>query len=118
MGNFIDAISDAEMRLKNQQSRPKVLNEAVKVAVELEAFDKAERQRQANKYIRGASHMPEHVDKSKSEVSNEDILKRIEQLLQHQPKFSFVNNNPQQDNKRKIRCYMQRVWTHSKKLSA
>lgn len=105
MGNFIDAISDAEMRLKIQQSRPKVLNEAVKVAVELEAFDKAERQRQANKYIRGASHMPEHVDKSKSEVSNEDILKRIEQLLQHQPKSSFVNNKPQQDNKRKIRCY-------------
>ena len=40
MGFFVDAISDAEMRLKIQQTRPKDLNEAVKVAVELEAFDK------------------------------------------------------------------------------
>ena len=38
MGFFIDSISDAEMRLKIQQTRPKDLNEAVKVAVELEAF--------------------------------------------------------------------------------
>ena len=52
MGFFIDAISEAEMRLKIQQTRPKDLNEAVKVAVELEAFDRAERQRRGQKYAR------------------------------------------------------------------
>ena len=40
-GYFIDAILDLEMRLKIQQSRPKVFIEAVKAAVELKAFDKA-----------------------------------------------------------------------------
>ena len=55
MGNFIDSISDSGMRLKIQKTLPKVFNEAVKVAVELEAFDKAERQRQGNKYVRGTS---------------------------------------------------------------
>ena len=38
----MDSISDAEMRLKLQQTRPKDLNEAVKVAIELEAFDRAD----------------------------------------------------------------------------
>ena len=55
MGNFIDTISDPEMRLKIQHSRPKVFNEAVKITMALEAFDKAERQRQGNKYVRGTS---------------------------------------------------------------
>ena len=55
MGNFVDSISDSEMGLKIQQTRPKVFNEAVKVAVELEAFDKAERLCQGNKYVRGTS---------------------------------------------------------------
>ena len=104
MGNFIDAISDAEMRLKIQQSRPKVLSEAIKVAVELEAFDKAESQCQANKYIRGASHIPEHVKKNALEVSNEEILKRIDQLIQQQHKEPRVSNTIQQDNRSKVRC--------------
>ena len=54
MGFFMDAISDAEMRLKIQQTRPKDVNEAVKVAVELEAFDRAEKQRRGQKYVRQA----------------------------------------------------------------
>ena len=52
MGNFVNAFSDTEMRLEIQQSRPKVFNEALKVAVELEIFDKTERQR-LGKYVRG-----------------------------------------------------------------
>ena len=45
MGYFIDAIPDAEMRLKIKQSRQRDLNEAIKVAIELKAFDRAGRQR-------------------------------------------------------------------------
>ena len=52
MGFFVDAISDSEMRMKIQQTRPKDLNEAVKVAVVLEAFDRTERQRRGQKYAR------------------------------------------------------------------
>ena len=43
MGYFLDSISDTDMRLKIQQTRPKDLNEAVKVAIELEAFDRVEK---------------------------------------------------------------------------
>ena len=52
MGYFLDSISDAEMRLMIQQTRPKYLNEAVKAAIELKAFDRAERERRGLKYAR------------------------------------------------------------------
>ena len=62
MEYFIDAISDAEMRLKIQQTRPKDLNEAIKVAIELEAFDRAERQRRGLKYARGSNNTDEQIE--------------------------------------------------------
>ena len=37
---FVDAIDDFDIRLRVQQSRPKTLNEAVALAVEIEAFTK------------------------------------------------------------------------------
>ncbi|KAK3720686.1 hypothetical protein QZH41_003451 [Actinostola sp. cb2023] len=42
---FIDALGDAETRWKMLQARPKTLNNALTIAVELEAFVTAERQR-------------------------------------------------------------------------
>ena len=62
MGYFIDAISDAEMRLKIKQTRPKDLNEAIKVAIELEAFDRAERRRKGLKYARGSNNTDEQKE--------------------------------------------------------
>lgn len=52
---FVDALTDFDMRLKIQQSRPKSLNEAIRLAVEIEAFCRAERQRRDISYARGAS---------------------------------------------------------------
>ena len=43
---FIDALHSSEMRLRIKQSRPKNLNEAVCLAVELDAFNSAEKRRQ------------------------------------------------------------------------
>ena len=43
---FIDALHSSEMRLRIKQSRPKNLNEAVCLAVELDAFNNAEKRRQ------------------------------------------------------------------------
>ncbi|MCG8032936.1 MAG: DDE-type integrase/transposase/recombinase, partial [Candidatus Thiodiazotropha taylori] len=86
MGFFVDSISDAEMRLKIQQTRPKDLNEAVKVAIELEAFDRSERQRRGMKYARqteetsGLKQIMEVVKEDKRE-QKEDIRKIVEQLL-------------------------------------
>ena len=105
MGNFIDSISDSEMRLKIQQTRPKVFNEAVKVAVELEAYGKAERQRQGNKYVRGTSS-----NGTPDDVSSETtvILQKLSKLLDQ----ADATNTPcssdirgQYSTQRKVRCY-------------
>lgn len=40
---FIDALVSSDMRLRIKQARPKNLNDAVRHAVELEAFNRAER---------------------------------------------------------------------------
>jgi len=42
---FVDSLGDADTRWKVKQSRPRTLNEAVDIAVELEAFQLAEQQR-------------------------------------------------------------------------
>lgn len=52
---FVAALTDFDMRLRIQQSRPKSLNEAIRLAVEIEAFCRAERQRRDISYARGAS---------------------------------------------------------------
>ncbi|CAC5426549.1 unnamed protein product [Mytilus coruscus] len=40
---FLDALVDSEMRLRIKQSRPKGLNDTIRLAVELEAYNKAEK---------------------------------------------------------------------------
>ncbi|PJE78408.1 hypothetical protein CI610_02661 [invertebrate metagenome] len=68
--NFIDALPDGDMRLRIKQSRPKSLNEAVGLAVEIESFCKVERDRRDEmKYVRSASgvdpdHNPNHGDEA------------------------------------------------------
>ncbi|CAC5413113.1 unnamed protein product [Mytilus coruscus] len=50
---FIDALVDSEMRLIIKQSRPKGLNDAVRLAVELEAYNNAENKiREGRGYLR------------------------------------------------------------------
>jgi len=57
---FIDALDDSDMRLKVQQARPTTINDAVQIAVELEAFARAELQRQGGKrHVRGVSSQDE-----------------------------------------------------------
>ena len=45
---FADALIDFDMRPRIQQPRPKSLNEAIRLAVEIEAFRRAERLRRPN----------------------------------------------------------------------
>nr|XP_034319115.1 uncharacterized protein LOC117687074 [Crassostrea gigas] len=54
---FIDALTEFDMRLRIQQSPSKSLNEAIRCAVEIEAFCRAERQRRENGgYVRTTSN--------------------------------------------------------------
>ncbi|XP_071153837.1 uncharacterized protein [Mytilus edulis] len=64
---FIDALVDSEMRLRIKQSRPKGLNDAVRLAVELEAYNKAENNmREGRGYLR--------------QTNNDDELSRGEKI--------------------------------------
>ena len=81
MDNLIDAISDPEMCLKIQQSRPKMFNEAVKCVVELEAFDKAQRQRQGNKYVRGTSCTCMSAESTIENSAIQPFLEKLDKLL-------------------------------------
>ena len=50
---FIDALKDSEMRLRVQQARPMDLNDAIRHAVVLDAFNSAERRLNETKgYLR------------------------------------------------------------------
>ena len=93
------------MRLKIQQTQPKVFNKAVKVAVELEAFDKAERQRQGNKYVRGTSS-----DSTTYDVSSETtvLLQKLSKFLDQADAINTPSSSDvrgQYSIPRKVRCY-------------
>ena len=51
---FLDGLYDSEMRLKIKQARPSSLNDAIQTAVELEAFNRAEKRR--TKIVRWMEH--------------------------------------------------------------
>ena len=121
MGFFVDAISDGEMRLKIQQTRPKDLNEAVKVAVELEAFDRAERQRRGQKYARqtdvqteGNSELIQLVElmnedrkKDKSNLSELiDLMKQSQKEVSYDKKNRIPQSKVAMNSKPKRRCYI------------
>lgn len=76
---FIDALSDFDMRLRIQQSRPKSLNDAVRLAVEIEAFCRAERQRRHDVgFARGATKDAVDINTASAQSSigvNEEIVK-------------------------------------------
>ena len=44
---FVDALQDSEMRIRIKQARPKYLNDAIQLAVELEAYNRAEKRNYA-----------------------------------------------------------------------
>ena len=82
---FIDSLVDSEMRLRIKQSRPKNLNEAVRLAVELEAFNKAECKALENKGYLGKIN--ENIDNNR--VSNQmqpdlyNLVQTMQQSIQN-----------------------------------
>lgn len=60
--NFLDALDDSELRWKVSQSRPRSMSDAVRIAVELEAYKKAERQRDRGRLVRGVKACDDQPD--------------------------------------------------------
>ena len=79
--HFIEALVDSDMRIRIKQSRPVNLTDAIRTAVELEAYKKADRQS-----IEGKSH----IRTAKSDQSDspgfskdmEEVLKKIQTQLE------------------------------------
>ncbi|VDI54542.1 Hypothetical predicted protein [Mytilus galloprovincialis] len=62
---FIDALADSEMRLRIKQSRPKGLNDAIRLAVELEAYNMAE-----SKTLKSMGHLRQTTSDERTEAPN------------------------------------------------
>jgi hypothetical protein len=76
---FVDALNDFDMRLRIQQFRPRTLNDAVRLVVEIEAFCRAERQRrQYIGFARGIRN--ESKDLDSSTLVNQEIKQLRDEL--------------------------------------
>ncbi|VDI15019.1 Hypothetical predicted protein [Mytilus galloprovincialis] len=79
---FIDALVDSEMRLRIKQSRPKGLNDAVRLAVELEAYNKAENKvREGRGYLRQTMNDDE-LDREEKITKSDSPTKDIASWMQ------------------------------------
>ncbi|CAG2215708.1 unnamed protein product [Mytilus edulis] len=107
---FLDSLVDSEMRIRIKQSRPENLNQTICLAVELEAFYKAER-----KYDTGRGHLRatctepnESYDKMAKMM--EDFSTKIESLQKDLDNFKSDMTRKDSDTnmpgwKDKIQCY-------------
>ncbi|MCG7870401.1 MAG: hypothetical protein JAY74_29030, partial [Candidatus Thiodiazotropha taylori] len=78
---FIDALVNSDMRLRIKQARPKNLNDAVRHAVELEAFNRAERKHlEAEGYMRSASLKAPEEKNSSLEKDLRTLQKTVSDL--------------------------------------
>lgn len=109
---FIDSLISVDMGLRIKQARPTSLNDAVRHAVELEAFNRAEKSRLSNQGILNATasssasqegftkHQQDELQKLKSTVE------RLERELQRFSKTNLDGKQQTTENiKRDRRCF-------------
>ena len=119
---FIDGLFDSEMRLKIKQSRPINLDEAIRLAVELEAFNQAESSNRVNRGHLRSTNQSENIDSTdinsrahtgameKIEMSMktmEGMIKTLQSELEQMKSAgnSFDNKRWVTNNKRNKGCF-------------
>ncbi|CAG2246143.1 unnamed protein product [Mytilus edulis] len=96
--HFIDALDDADTRLRIHQAHPKTLDDAVKLAVELEAFYIADKQRDKPSSVRNFA-ISENSEVSGQIKTLTDVVEELRRELQFlksdmsQQRRGFNNNN-------------------------
>lgn len=83
---FVDSLVSSEMRLKIKQARPIDLNDAVRHAVELEAFYRAENKQMGQGYIR-ATASGESSDDKKWDDAFLSLRKTVEEMTKTMNNF-------------------------------
>ena len=105
---FIDALVSSDMRLRVKQARPINLNDAIRHAVELEAFNKAELKREEGQgYLRATSHESRVESELSSLLKNmqtalTDLQKEVKTLKETKtpPRFNRQNRADYRGNRR------------------
>jgi hypothetical protein len=88
---FLDAVGDSDLRWKIFQARPRTLDEALEIAVECEAFQKAESQRSGHNAFNKSRHVRAVMREHDEQVGtvppkpdeNQELLKAILDHLRH-----------------------------------
>ncbi|MCG8047963.1 MAG: RNase H-like domain-containing protein, partial [Candidatus Thiodiazotropha endolucinida] len=93
---FMDALSNSDMRLRIKQARPSDLNDAVRHAVELEAFYRAEKRHQGQ--VRTTS--TDQSAQAEAITSLQKTVEKLEKMVQDLSKQRFVQPNLLAENKR------------------
>ena len=97
---FIDALKDSEMRLRFKQARPIELNDAIRHAVELDAFNSAERRLNETKgYLRELKSQEKAetgdtrfiLDTDASSFSIEAVLSQVQEGIE--PPIAFASRS-------------------------
>ena len=76
--HFIDALSDPDTKWRIQQTRPQTLNQAVRIAVEIEAFQAANKQKSTKKAVRAVT-FKDSTTESNHEI--EEVVNRMQRLM-------------------------------------
>ena len=85
---FVDSLVNTEMRLKIKQARPVDLNDAVRHALELEAFYRAENKQTGHGFITTAASSEPAEDKKLSEAFL-SLSSKIEEMTKAMNKLVF-----------------------------
>ena len=86
---FIDCLHSSDMRLRIKQARPKSLNDAVRHAVELEAFVKAEKKYEGVGFMRTTNQKEEERSTNESDFKSlQDKLVNLQKMLEGMVKQS------------------------------
>ena len=95
---FIDCLHSSDMRLRIKQARPKSLNDAVRHAVELEAFNKAEKKHEGQGFKRSTTQkQPDSMDIQGTELK--PLQKSLQAMLEeatkrYHPRSKSDTNQP------------------------
>ena len=100
---FIDALHSSDMRLRVKQARPSDLNDAVRHAVELEAYNRAEKRKtEGEGYLRSTNAMEQKTStdsKSDSQSDKFEALTNTLQLIQKELKSLKAQKSEYRDGR-------------------
>ena len=101
---FIDALIDADIRLRIKQSRAATLNDAIRQAVELEAFVKVE---EKNKELKGYIR-PVDVTEPEQSKTDKELQNLLSRLVELQKEMKELKSQRQGQSARQTGVYRDR----------